>query len=71
MDKMRWAVVLAALALAACNELPQETGKPYAGKTDTKPYADDQWKGDKAKYEKALADRAKYQDDYSQSRAYK
>jgi hypothetical protein len=71
MDKMRWPLLLASFALAACNEIPQDAAKPYAGKTDTKPYAEDQWKGDKAKYEKALADRAKYQDDYSQTRPYK
>jgi hypothetical protein len=70
MDRMRLAVVAAAFGLAACNEIPQDAPKPYAGKADTKPYADDRWKGDKAKYEKALADRAKYQDDYSQTRAY-
>ena len=47
MGRMRGLVTVACLALAACNELPQETGKPYAGKTDTKAYADDRWKGDK------------------------
>lgn len=56
--------VAAGLALAACNEIPQDAPKPYAGKEDTKPYASDAFKGDKAKYEKTLADRANYQNEY-------
>ena len=31
--------------------------KPYAGKEDTKPYAGDMFKGDKAKWEQTLAQR--------------
>jgi hypothetical protein len=61
---MRTALVLAALALAACHEIPQDAAKPYAGKEDTKPYAGDQFKGDKARYEKSLAERANYQNEY-------
>jgi hypothetical protein len=61
--------VLAALGLAACGEIPQD--KPYAGKEDTKPYAGDMFKGDKAKYEQTLAKRADFQNDYTQSRSYK
>lgn len=62
---MRPALLVAAgLALAACNEIPQDAPKPYAGKEDTKPYASDAFKGDKAKYEKTLADRANYQNEY-------
>jgi hypothetical protein len=53
----------ALLALAACGEIPQDAPKPYAGKEDTKPYAGDRFKGDKAKYEQALADRAQFQND--------
>ena len=60
-----------AVALAACGEIPQDTPKPYAGKEDTKPYAGDMFKGDKAKYEQALAKRADYQNDYIRSRDYK
>lgn len=55
---------LAALALAACHEIPQDAPKPYAGKEDTKAYAGDLFKGDKAKYEQALAQRAEYQNEY-------
>ena len=61
---MRAAIaVLAALGLAACGEIPQD--KPYAGKEDTKPYAGDLFKGDKAKYEQVLAERANYQNESS------
>lgn len=56
--------VVAGLALAACNEIPQDAAKPYAGKEDTKAYAGDQWKGDKDKWHKALADRANHQNEY-------
>ena len=55
---------LAAGLLAACNEIPQDAVKPYAGKEDTKPYASDRFKGDKAAYETTLAERAKHQDEY-------
>ena len=59
-------VFLAALALvlAACHEIPQDAPKPYAGKEDTKAYAGDRFNGDKAKYEKALADRAQNENEY-------
>jgi hypothetical protein len=58
------AMVAAALAAAACNEIPQDAAKPYAGKEDTKPYAGDLFKGDKAKYESTLATRADTQNEY-------
>jgi hypothetical protein len=70
MNVLRWSVLIGAVGLAACGEIPQDAPKPYAGKADTQAYADDRWKGDKAKYEKALADRAKFQDDYQRSRMY-
>jgi len=54
----------AALALGACHEIPQDAPKPYAGKDDTKAYAGDNFKGDKAAYEKALAARAQAQNEY-------
>ncbi|HUL95351.1 MAG TPA: hypothetical protein VLT89_05035 [Usitatibacter sp.] len=57
------ALAVAALALAACHEIPQDAPKPYAGKEDTKAYAGDLFKGDKDKYEKALAARAQYQNE--------
>jgi len=55
---------IAAFALAACHEIPQDAAKPYAGKEDTKAYAGDLFKGDKDKYEKALAQRAQTQNEY-------
>ena len=61
-------LVAGALALAACNEIPQDAAKPYAGKEDTKAYAGDMFKGDKDKYEKTLAKRADYQNDYVRTR---
>jgi hypothetical protein len=53
-----------ALALGACHEIPQDAAKPYAGKDDTKAYAGDLFKGDKDKYEQALAARAQTQNEY-------
>ena len=63
---MKKLVVLmaAALAAAACGEIPQDAAKPYAGKEDTKAYAGDLFKGDKAKYESTLATRADQQNEY-------
>ena len=58
------ATLAAALALAGCHEIPQDAAKPYAGKEDTKAYAGDLFKGDKDKYEKALAARAQTQNEY-------
>ena len=58
------AAVAAAVALASCGEIPQDAAKPYAGKEDTKAYAGDAFKGDKAKYEQTLAKRADYQNEY-------
>ena len=59
-----------AVLLASCGEIPQDTPKPYAGKEDTKAYAGDTFKGDKAKYEKSLAERAIFQDDNARARWY-
>jgi hypothetical protein len=61
---MRLALMAAALALAACHEIPQDAAKPYSGKEDTKAYAGDLFKRDKDKYEKALAQRAQTQNEY-------
>ena len=57
-------VVALALVLAACGEMAQEAGKVYAGKEDTKPYAGDQFKGDKKKWEQTLATRAGNMNEY-------
>jgi hypothetical protein len=62
---MKALIPIAAFAvLAACNEIPQDAAKPYAGKEDTKAYAGDRFKGDKAKYEQALAERSNFQNEY-------
>ena len=61
---MRALVAAAALLLASCGEIPQDAAKPYAGRDDTKAYAGDMFKGDKAKYEQTLAKRADYQNEY-------
>ena len=58
------AILGAAALLAACSEIPQDAAKPYAGKEDTKAYAGDLFKGDKAKYEAHLATRADHQNEY-------
>lgn len=54
----------AALALAACHEIPQDAAKPYAGKEDVQPYAGDLFKGDKQKFEQALVERADHSNEY-------
>ena len=59
----------ALIALAACGEIPQDAPKPYAGKEDTKAYAGDAFKGDKAKWEATLAERTASQNEYEPSRA--
>jgi hypothetical protein len=56
-----------ALLVAACGEIPQNAPKPYAGRPDDKPYAGDKFKGDKAKYEQALAERASYQNEMARA----
>jgi hypothetical protein len=61
-------VVIAAAGLAACGEIPQDAPKHYAGKEDTKAYAGDLFKGDKAAYERALAKRADYQNENARGR---
>ena len=62
---MRLALIVAVAGLcAACHEIPQDAAKPYAGKEDTKAYAGDKFKGDKAAYEQALAQRAQTQNEY-------
>ena len=58
------ALLAAAIAVAACHEIPQDAAKPYAGKEDTKAYAGDLFKGDKAKYEQALVNRSHYENEY-------
>lgn len=65
------AAVAAVVALAGCTELAQEPARSYAGKEDAKPYAGDQFKGDKAKWEQSLAARANSQNEYLRTQAAK
>ena len=65
------AAFAAAAAFTGCTEVAQEPGKSYAGKEDQKPYAGDEFKGDKAKWEQALAARADQQNDYRRAMAEK
>jgi len=60
----RLLLLAAALGLAACHEIPQDAPKPYASKEDVKPYEGDMFKGDKAKFDETLAQRAHYQNEY-------
>ena len=65
------ALVAAAFWIGGCTEVTQEPGKSYAGKEDEKAYAGDLFKGDKAKWELALAERSQKQNDYSRATAEK
>lgn len=62
-------VLAAASLLAACSEPSQDPARSYAGKEDAKAYAGDTFRGDKAKWEAALAARNGFQNDYAPSRA--
>ena len=55
---------IAAAALVGCHEIPQDAAKPFAGPAETKGYSADRFKGDRAAYEKALAERAETQNEY-------
>ena len=65
------AALAAAVWLGGCSEIAQEPGKAYAGKEDLKPYAGDRFKGDKAKWEMALAERNEKQNEYARIQADK
>jgi hypothetical protein len=57
-------VAVAALALAACDEIPQDAAKPFAGKAETQSYAGGKFNGNRALYEKTLAERADTMNEY-------
>ena len=65
------AVALAAalpLALGACGEKPKVyTPAVYSGKPDSKPWDNEQFKGDQAAWEKAVKARTQGQNEYSRS----
>jgi hypothetical protein len=56
-----WVVAAATAVAAGCSEAPRDVAKQYAGKEDQKPWAGDQFKGDKAKWQQALSERVKNQ----------
>jgi hypothetical protein len=58
------AATAALLLVAACQEIPQDAVKPFAGESEAKPYRAPIYGGDKAAYEKALAKRADTQNEY-------
>lgn len=58
------AIAVATLALAGCDEIPQDAVKPFAGKAETQSYAGGKFNGDKALYEKTLAERADTMNEY-------
>ena len=58
------AVATTGLFLTACGEISQDAVKPFAANGEAQPHAGALYKGDKALYEKTLADRAQTQDEY-------
>jgi hypothetical protein len=52
------------MGLAACGEIPQDAPKPFVEANETRPYAGATFNGERARYEKALAERTDTQDDY-------
>jgi hypothetical protein len=55
-----------ALGLSACGEIDQtaKVDKVYAGKKDSKAYEGTKFAGDKTKWESALVERSKTQNEY-------
>jgi hypothetical protein len=57
-------VAAAALLACACHEIPQEAHKPFAAKAERELYDGSRFGGNKARFEKALAARARSQNEY-------
>jgi hypothetical protein len=57
------ALAMAAL-LAACGEISQDGPKPFAGPDETRSYAGEPFNGDRALYDRSLAERTRTQDEY-------
>ena len=57
------------LGLSACGEIDQtaKIDKVYAGKKDSKAYEGTQFAGDKAKWESAMVERSKTQNEYNRT----
>jgi hypothetical protein len=54
----------AALLACACHEIPQDTHKSFAGNAQRELYDGSRFGGDEARFEKALAARARTQNEY-------
>lgn len=52
------------IALSGCEELPQDGPKPFAGPEETRSYASDRFRGDRAVDGWTLTERARTQDEY-------
>lgn len=62
----RWTLAMLAAAFAflvGCDEIPQDQRKPFAGEAEVK-LQNHAFKGDKAGFDEALAQRAAHSDDY-------
>jgi len=68
MTNRRWRLAILAAAcaglVAACNEIPQDKRKSFAGESEVK-LERQGFQGDKAKFDAALAQRASHSDDYA------
>lgn len=62
--QMAVVTALCAGMLAACDEIPQDKRKSFAGDAEVK-LQSETFKGDKAAFEQALADRSHHSDDYA------
>ena len=64
---------LSALGISGCGEIDQtaKIDKVYAGKKDAKAYESAKFAGDKAKWESALVERSKTQNEYIRTDAQK
>jgi hypothetical protein len=72
LQKISAAIALTSLVgLLGCGEIDQKAkvDKVYAGKKDTRPADGDLFKGDKKKWESALAERNKNQNEYLRTSA--
>lgn len=70
MKRRTWLLATAALPLglaAGCGERPVTVYKQgkYQGKTDSQPWDNERFKGDKAAWEKAIKDRNMAQNEYA------
>ena len=64
MNPLRMLTAGAMLALAGCNEIPQDAPKPFAARQDVQLYDGNLFKGDKVQFEKSLAARARNENEY-------